>query len=72
MQSVAAAEILLSLVALYGAAGALTAVAFAAAWVTQIVPAEGGVSIPARLLLIPAAAALWPWILRRRFGASAR
>lgn len=72
MHAVAVAEILLALVALYGAVGVAIAVAFAARWVTRVVPAKGGVSLPARLLLMPAAVALWPFVLHRRFGAGAR
>lgn len=64
MRGVAIAEVLLTLVAAYGAAGMATAVAFATAGATRVIPGAQ-VSLAARLLLMPAAVALWPLVLRR-------
>jgi hypothetical protein len=55
--------LLLYALALYAAAGAVTAVAFAAFGVTRVQPAP--VSLGARLLILPGAAALWPYVLVR-------
>ena len=55
--------ILLNALALYGVAGAVTAVAFAAVGVTRVQPAP--MSLGARLLILPGAAALWPYVLMR-------
>jgi hypothetical protein len=49
----------------YAAAGLVTALAFVTFGVTRVLPQPAPVSFPARILLIPAAAALWPYVLRR-------
>jgi hypothetical protein len=54
---------LLNALALYAAVGAVTAVAFAAFGVTRVQPAP--MSLGARLLILPGAAALWPYVLMR-------
>lgn len=54
---------LLWLLALYAAIGAVTALAFVAFGVTRVQPAS--VSFPARILISPGAAALWPYVLAR-------
>ena len=54
---------LLNALVLYAAAGAVTAVAFAAFGVTRVQPAP--MSLGARLLILPGAAALWPYVLLR-------
>jgi hypothetical protein len=54
---------LLNALALYAAAGAVTAVAFAAFGVTRVQPAP--MSLGARILILPGAAALWPYVLLR-------
>ena len=59
---------LLWLSALYAAIGALTALAFVSFGVTRVQPAS--VSLPARILLLPGAAALWPYVLARWIKAS--
>jgi hypothetical protein len=59
----AMASIVLGIVAAYAVLGLIVAVAFAIAGVTQVQPAP--VSVPARLLILPGAAALWPLILSR-------
>jgi hypothetical protein len=49
----------------YAAAGLATALAFVTFGVVRVLPVPVPVSIPARILLIPAAAALWPYVLCR-------
>jgi hypothetical protein len=55
--------LLLNALALYAVAGAVTAVAFAALGVTRVQPAP--MSLGARILILPGAAALWPYVLLR-------
>lgn len=59
--------ILLDILALYAAIGILVALAFAAVGITRVQPAP--VSFGARILLMPGAAALWPYVLRRWIAA---
>jgi hypothetical protein len=54
---------LLNALALYAAIGAVVALAFAAFGVTRVQPAA--VSLGARLLILPGALALWPYVLIR-------
>ncbi len=54
---------LLSALALYAAVGVVTAFAFVVFGVTRVQPAP--VSLGARILILPGAAALWPYVLRR-------
>jgi hypothetical protein len=50
---------------LYVAAGLATGAAFVAAGVTRVLPHPASFTLGARLLLLPAAAALWPYVLMR-------
>ena len=50
----------------------LTALAFVTFGVTRVLPAPVGVTLGARILLIPGAAALWPYVLCRWVGALRR
>jgi hypothetical protein len=52
-------------VGLYALAGFVTALAFVMRGVTQVLPHPAPVTVGARILLIPAAAALWPYVLYR-------
>jgi hypothetical protein len=52
---------------LYAFTGACVAVAFASAGVHRVSPVS--FTAGARLLLLPGAAALWPYVLFRWFGA---
>jgi hypothetical protein len=52
-------------VGLYALAGLLTALAFVTAGVTRVLPHPAPVTVGARILLIPAAAASWPYVLYR-------
>ena len=54
---------LLCLLALYGLIGLAVSVAFVAVGITQVLPAS--FTFGARLLLLPGAAALWPYVLMR-------
>lgn len=65
MQAVAAARVLLGVLAVYGAAGIATAVPFALFGVRRALAGAGKVTLGARLLLVPAAVALWPIVLWR-------
>jgi hypothetical protein len=60
---------LLDALALYAAVGAVTAVAFALFGVTRVQPAP--VSPGARILILPGAMALWPYVLLRWLKAKA-
>ena len=57
---------LLDALALYAAIGAITAVAFVIFGVARVQPAP--VSLGARILILPGAAALWPYVLLRWIG----
>jgi hypothetical protein len=60
---------LLTALCLYAAIGAVTAVAFALFGVTRVQPAP--VSPGARVLLLPGALAMWPYVLIRWLKAKA-
>ena len=62
--------VLLYALALYAAIGVVTAFAFAAFGVTRVQPAS--ISLGARILILPGAAALWPYVLFRWLKAAAR
>ncbi|MEJ0075518.1 MAG: hypothetical protein WDO17_08730 [Alphaproteobacteria bacterium] len=61
---------LLNALALYAAIGAVIALAFVALGVTRVQPAS--VSLGARILILPGAAALWPYVLFRWLKADTR
>ena len=54
---------LLSALALYAAIGVAIGVAFVTVGITRVQPAR--VSLGARILIVPGAAALWPYVLAR-------
>ena len=54
---------LLNVLALYAALGIVTAALFVIFGVTRVQPAP--VSLGARILILPGAAALWPYVLTR-------
>jgi hypothetical protein len=58
--------------ALYGIAGVLTAAVFAMFGVTRVLSGAVQVTPGARVLLLPAAAALWPLVLARWIAADGR
>jgi hypothetical protein len=57
--------ILLYGLACYAAAGVITAVAFVIYGVARVLPHPVSVTVGARILFIPAAALLWPYVLAR-------
>jgi hypothetical protein len=57
--------ILLIGIGLYALAGLVTALTFVTKGVMQVSPHPAPVTIGARILLIPAAAAMWPYVLYR-------
>jgi hypothetical protein len=59
------AMILLYGLALYVLLGVATSVAFVLVGVTRMLPASASVTPGARILLLPGAAALWPYVLFR-------
>ena len=61
---------LLSLLALYAAVGVVTALAFVTFGITRVQPTP--VSLGARILILPGAAALWPYVLTRWLRAGLR
>jgi hypothetical protein len=58
-------QVLVDVFALYGLAGAVTAIAFVIFGVTQVLDDPVPVSVGARILLIPGALLLWPYLLWR-------
>ena len=65
-----AVALLLNALALYAATGVVTALAFVAIGVTRAQPAS--ISLGARILILPGAAALWPYVLFRWLKAGTR
>jgi len=63
--AMALSTLMFSLLIAYAAVGLLTALAFVTFGVVRVLPQPAPVTIPARILLIPAAAALWPYVLIR-------
>lgn len=51
--------------ALYAAAGVAVAGAFVVLGVTRVLPEPAPVTVGARILIFPGAAALWPYVLVR-------
>lgn len=51
--------------AAYGAVGLVAALAFVSFGVTRLLPHSAPVSIGARILLIPGATVLWPYVMLR-------
>jgi hypothetical protein len=66
------ANLLVSALGLYGAIGLAFGILFAVVGAGRIDPVAKGGMIGFRLLLIPGAAALWPFLLRRWLGGSGK
>ena len=64
--------VLINLLALYAVAGAVTALAFVTFGIARVLPAGTPVTLGARVLLMPGAALLWPYVLLRWVKARAR
>ena len=57
--------VLIDLLALYAVVGAATALAFVTFGIARVLPAGTPVTLAARVLLMPGAALLWPYVLLR-------
>jgi hypothetical protein len=66
MSAVVVSEILLGIAAAYAVIGLVTAFVFAAGGFRRLLGRETQVTAPARLLMMPAALALWPLLVCRR------
>ena len=64
--------VILYLVAIYVVVGAVTALAFVTFGIARVLPPGTPVTIGARVLLLPGATALWPYVLVRWMRAGAR
>ncbi|HML14132.1 MAG TPA: hypothetical protein VK456_12560 [Xanthobacteraceae bacterium] len=64
--------LVLDVVALYAAIGMVTALAFVSGGIARVLPAGTPVTLGARVLLLPGAALLWPYVLLRWVRAPAR
>ncbi len=62
------AMVFLAAVALYATVGVIFSVAFVTFGVMRVLPHPVPVTVPARILLLPGAAALWPYVLIRWIG----
>jgi hypothetical protein len=65
LDSMSLSTLMLGALIVYAAAGLATALAFVTFGVVRVLPNPAPVSIPARIVLIPATAALWPYVLCR-------
>ena len=64
--------IALDFIALYAIVGAVTAVAFVIFGLARVLPPGTSVTVGARVLLVPGAALLWPYVLTRWIKACGR
>ena len=64
--------VLIDFLVLYAVVGAVTALAFVTFGIARVLPAGTPVTLGARVLLIPGAALLWPYVLLRWVKARAR
>jgi hypothetical protein len=63
--------LVLDLLALYAVVGAVTGVAFVSFGLARVLPAGTPVTVGARVMLLPGAAILWPYVLLRWVKAGA-
>jgi hypothetical protein len=66
------AEIIVAGMGLYGAIGLAVALGFASLGLHRAMPDAGPVTWGARILLLPGALVLWPWVLRRWLAGGVR
>lgn len=59
------APLLLGVAVCYGLVGIIVALSFVTLGLAAVLPASTPVTIGARILFVPGAAALWPIVLRR-------
>ena len=64
--------VLIDFLVLYAVVGAVSALAFVTFGIARVVPAGTPVTLGARVLLLPGAALLWPYVLLRWAKARAR
>jgi hypothetical protein len=64
--------IILDVLAVYALVGVVTALAFVTFGIARVLPAGTPVTLGARVLLVPGAALLWPYVLLRWLKAGAR
>lgn len=64
--------VLLYVLALYAIAGLCTAAAFATIGATRVFGTPTTMTVGARVLIFPGAAALWPYVLYRWAGCGAK
>jgi hypothetical protein len=64
--------LLIDLLGFYALAGAVTALAFVTFGIARVLPAGTPVTFGARVLLLPGAALLWPYVLLRWVKAGAQ
>jgi hypothetical protein len=57
--------VLIDLLAIYAVVGAATALAFVTFGIARVLPAGTPVTLGARVLFMPGAALLWPYVLLR-------
>jgi len=57
--------LILDVLAFYALAGAVTALAFVTFGIARVLPAGTPVTLGARVLLLPGAVLLWPYVLLR-------
>jgi hypothetical protein len=60
-----AARLIVAGIELHAALGLFVALGFVTVGILRAMPGAGYVTWGARLLILPGAAVLWPWILRR-------
>jgi hypothetical protein len=65
IEAVTVAAGILMILLTYGAAGLIVAIAFVSYGVTRVLPTPVTATLGARLLLIPGAVVLWPFVLKR-------
>ena len=58
-------DLLLWFIAAYAAVGVLFSLAFVTFGAGRVDPGARGASLAFRVVILPGAAALWPWLLRR-------
>jgi hypothetical protein len=66
------AEIIVAGGEIYGAVGLCLALGFVTRGIPRAMPAAGPVTWGARMLILPGATVLWPWVLRRWLSGGAQ